>query len=138
MSTLSLKKSQPSATTQAATASRMTLEQRRAQDAWQRAQHYTKEQAKIAKGLPALIMNSGLMQVLAFCHEKGGAYELVATDLRTWLACRFLGTNRDPGFDAFMQVLMTAGPRDFQAFTSEAFAWLKWLRQMAAARMQGD
>jgi CRISPR-associated protein Cmr5 len=45
----------------------------------------------IAKSLPALIMNSGLMQVLAFCHEKGGANDLVASQLRTWLVKRFNG-----------------------------------------------
>lgn len=129
MATLSVNKPQP----------RMTLEQQRAQDAWDRCQHYTKEHVNVAKGLPALIMNSGLMQVLAFCHEKGGANEAVAADLRTWLSKRFNGVDRDPGFEPFMQVLMNANPQEFQAITAEAFAWLRWMRQMAAARqgMQG-
>jgi len=30
--------------------------------------------------------------------------------------------------------LMRASPGDYQAITAEAFAWLRWLRQMAAAR----
>ena len=42
-----------------------TLEQLRAADAWARAQGCSDEYQKLAKGLPALIMNSGLMQVLA-------------------------------------------------------------------------
>jgi CRISPR-associated protein Cmr5 len=34
-----------------------------------------------------------------------------------------------------MQSLLDCkNPRDYQAITAEAFAWLKWLRQMAAAR----
>ncbi|MDZ7295982.1 MAG: hypothetical protein ONB14_11245 [candidate division KSB1 bacterium] len=37
-----------------------------------------------------------------------------------------------------MQGLMNASPRDYQAITAEAFAWLKWLRQMASARVGGD
>jgi CRISPR-associated protein Cmr5 len=36
-----------------------------------------------------------------------------------------------------MQALMRAAPGDYQAITAEAFAWLRWLRQMAAARNGG-
>ena len=112
-----------------------TLEQQRAQDAWEKCANYTKEHVNIAKGLPALIINSGLMQVLAFCHEKGGANEQVASHLRTWLGKRFNGVDRDPGFELLMQALMNARPGDYQAITAEAFAWLRWMRQMAAARV---
>jgi CRISPR-associated protein Cmr5 len=115
-----------------------TLEQQRAQDAWEKCAAYTKEHVNVAKGLPALIMNSGLMQVLAFCHEKSGANEQVAQHLRTWLSRRFGGVDRDPGFEPFMQVLMKSKPEDYQAITSEAFAWLRWMRQMAAARRGGE
>jgi len=114
-----------------------TLEQQRAQDAWDKSARYTKEHVNIAKGLPALIMNSGLMQVLAFCHEKGKAHEEVATHLRTWLVRYLIRKEGDPGFEAFMQVLMKAKPADYQAITAEAFAWLRWLRQMAPARLKG-
>lgn len=122
--------------TQPAPAPKLTLEQQRAQDAWNQCASYTKEHVNIAKGLPALIMNSGLMQVLAFCHEKGKANELVATHLRTWLNQRFNGVARDPGFEAFMQALLQAHPADYQAITTEAYAWLRWLRQMASARIK--
>jgi CRISPR-associated protein Cmr5 len=115
---------------------RQTLEQQRAQDAWNQCANYSKEHVNIAKGLPALIMNSGLMQVLAFCHEKGGANELVASHLRTWLGKRFPRLIGDPGFEPLMQALMKdAKPGDYQAITAEAFAWLRWMRQMAAARV---
>lgn len=113
---------------------RLTLEQLRAQDAWDKCKAYSSKHVNFAKGLPALIMNSGLMQVLAFCHEKGGEHEAVATDLRRWLNRRFNGKDHDPGFEPFMESLLSAGPREYQAITAEAFAWLKWLRQMAAAR----
>ena len=117
---------------------RMTLEQQRAQDAWTKCASYTKEHVNIAKGLPALIMNSGLMQVLAFCHEKKGANEVVAQHLRAWLSKRFNNVDRDPGFETFMQALLKAEPQTYQAITAEAFAWLRWMRQMAAARKGGD
>lgn len=130
MATFTLNKDKPVAVTQ-------TLEQQRAQDTWKASERYTKDHVNVAKGLPALIMNSGLMQVLAFCHEKGGANSLVADQLRAWL-CKRMGSDRDPGFEDFMQVLMKAKPADFQATTAEAFAWLRWLRQMAPARVKGD
>lgn len=121
-----------------------TLEQQRAEYAWNQSAKYTKEQANFAKGLPALIMNSGLMQVLAFCHDKsshdkgegkGKAAEVVAQDLRTWLQRRFPQHFPSAEFTPFMEALMKATPETYQAVTSEAFALLRWLRQMASARV---
>lgn len=114
-----------------------TLEQRRAQNAWNVCdpKRYRKEHVNFAKGLPALIMNSGLMQVLAFCHEKGGDCERVAADLRQWLASQKIGSVTKAEFEPFMQALMQSSSHDYQRINAEAFAWLKWLRQMAAARV---
>ena len=118
-----------------ATAPRQTLEQQRAQNAWDACASYSKEHVNAAKALPALIMNSGLMQVLAFCHEKGKAQADVAAHLRAWLAGRFPSKfPQNSDFAAFMQALMQVSPADYQAINAEAFAWLNWLRQMAAAR----
>jgi CRISPR-associated protein Cmr5 len=128
----------PTPTSSTQSTAPLTLEQQRAQDAWNQCEKYEKEHVNIAKGLPALIMNSGLMQVLAFCHEKGKANELVATHLRTWLNQRFNNVARDPGFELFMQSLLKANPADYQAITTEAFAWLRWMRQMSSARVKQD
>ena len=119
---------------------RPTLEQQRAQDAWQRAEGCSKDYMNLAKGLPALIMNSGLMQVMAFLHEKSSGakneqkktpHQQLAEHLRAWLHQR---CEVGEDFEPFMQNVMALGPREYQALTTEAFAWLKWLRQMAAAR----
>ena len=48
------------------------------------------------------------------------------------------GLAGDLGFEKFMGFLMTRPPADFQAITAEAFAWLRWLRQMAPARNAGQ
>lgn len=134
MATLAINKTQP----------RQTLEQQRAQDAWDKCAAYGKEHVNFVKGMPALIMNSGLMQVLAFCHEKGQKEsqrhaEEVATHLRLWLKERFPSLIGDASFGAFMQALMKIEkPGDYQAITAEAFAWLRWMRQMAAARKGGE
>jgi CRISPR-associated protein Cmr5 len=116
----------------------VTLEQRRAADAWQCAkkQSNEKEYANLAKGLPALIMNSGLLQVMAFLHEKGkkdaqAHCRVLGTDLRSWLHQRFPDVPAE--FGEFMAALMNADSRKFQAITTESLAWLRWLRQMAAA-----
>ena len=115
-----------------------TLEQKRAADAWARAQGCGDDYQNLAKGLPALIMNSGLMQVLAFLHEKGGKASqqhcaVLGEHLRIWLCHRFPKELPQPEFAVFMQGLMKAEPRAFQAITTEAFAWLRWVRQMAPA-----
>lgn len=114
---------------------RLTLEQKRAAHAWIKAgeglEAHGKDYANDAKGMPALIMNSGLMQVMAFCHDKQGRHETLANHLRDWLHQQ-CGTPQD--FEGFMQHLQEADPRTYQMITAEAFAWLRWLRQMAAAR----
>ncbi len=115
-----------------------TLEQKRAQHAWKKAgdgvASHGKDYVNDAKGLPALIMNSGLMQVMAFLQQKGKRHELLARHLRDWLHIQ-CGTPVD--FEEFMTHLQQASPRDFQRITTEAMAWLRWLRQMAPAREGG-
>lgn len=115
---------------------KLTLEQQRAQNAWEcLPTSVTPEYVKVVKSVPALIMNSGLLQVLAFLHKKGGDHESVAASLRTWMGTRMSGRRvADPGFEEFMKLLMSMPAADFQTATAEAFAWLKWLRQFAAAR----
>lgn len=116
-----------------------TLEQQRARYAWEVSSTYGEEHINAAKGLPALIMDNGLMQVLAFAEHKKNHYQVVATDLRIWLYRHYSGRHDapDPGFESFMDALLRAEPQFYKAMTAEAFAWLKWLRQMAAARKGG-
>ena len=123
---------------------RSTLEQQRAKDAWEKCAKYKygKDHVKLAKGLPALIVNSGLMQTMAFLHEKGSKERQrhchdLADHLRAWLHKRF-GNDVPGDFEGFMSKLMEADTRTFQDVTTEAFAWLRWMRQMAAARVGDD
>jgi CRISPR-associated protein Cmr5 len=114
----------------------LTLDQQRAGDAWRcaQAQSQSKEYVNLAKWLPALIMNSGLLQVMAFLEEKGPKQQhcsVVARDLRAWLRRRFPEVPED--FPGFMRALMNADSRKFQAITAESLAWLRWLRQLSAA-----
>lgn len=119
---------------------RMTLEQQRAADAWQVTQGCTPAYTRLAKSAPALIMNSGLMQTLAFLNgKKEQHHEALSKHLRRWLARRYpqlLGT-QDPGYEQTMQALFHADPRTFQDVTAEALAWLRWVRQIAPTRTEG-
>lgn len=117
----------------------VTLEQQRAADAWGKAQGCTNEYRNLAKGLPALIMNSGLMQVLAFLHEKGQKESqrhcrILGEHIRSWLHVRFPEQLPSKEFASVMEGLMQAEPSLFQHISAEALAWLRWSRQMAAAR----
>ena len=126
-----------------------TMEQKRAADVWRVASQgvapdMLEAYGKLAKGLPALIMNSGLMQVLAFLNEKGEGgrgpqahCDLLGRHLRSWLAERFPRELSNADFATFMQALMKAEPQRFQDITTEAFAWLRWMRQMAPAISAG-
>lgn len=109
----------------------LTLDQQRAADAWRCAQGKKKEYVNFAKGLPALIMNSGLLQVMAFLNEKGSHYSEIGGQLRAWVHGRFPEIPED--FKEFMKALMNANSPKFQAVTAESLAWLRWLRQLAAA-----
>jgi CRISPR-associated protein Cmr5 len=116
-------------------ADRQTLEQQRAADAC--VQGKNKDYSNLAKGLPALIMSSGLLQVMAFLHEKGlkdsqRHCSQLGDDLCRWVHKRFPDVPAD--FTGFMKALIRdVDPRTFQAITAESLAWLRWLRQIAPA-----
>jgi CRISPR-associated protein Cmr5 len=109
----------------------LTLDQQRAADAWRCAQGQGRDYVNLAKGLPALIMNSGLLQVMAFLKEKGSHCSVLGGHLRAWLHTRFRDVPEP--FDGFMTAMMKADSRKVQAVTAESLAWLRWLRQLAAA-----
>ena len=118
-----------------------TLEQRRAENAWNKCEKLQSKRDKsefseytnFAKGLPSLIMNSGLMQTMAFLEQKTDMHKQVGKDLREWLNERF-GDEVPTDFRGFMNSMWTIESQTYQAITSETMAWLKWLRQLAAAQ----
>lgn len=118
----------------------MSLEQKRAKDAWDKSASYGEQEINLAKGLPALIMNSGLMQTVAFLEsKKDDHYKKVSNDLRQWLHCRFDSIPIPEEFHDFMVTLSSEiDSQTYQAMTSEAMAWLKWLRYLSAARTSYD
>ena len=123
----------------------ITLEQQRAAYAFKRSQIAAKlsgktpqEYKRLAKGLPQMIMVSGLMPVLAFLNEKAEAHHLQIYDhLSMWLASRG-SVDRSIPLSVMMTELTSAKSSRYQELTAESLAVLKWIRQLAAAVIQGD
>jgi CRISPR-associated protein Cmr5 len=119
-----------------------TLDQQRAAFAWDCAsagmQQYGKEYKVLAKGAPALIMNSGLMPTLAFYNHKGKAASQLLDDLIRGLSFRLAGQKLNPGqgsmlFPQFMVALQKVETQDYLRNTDEALEFLKWIRQFVDA-----
>lgn len=114
-----------------------TLEQQRAAFAWESAQKgvgdFGKEYVNVAKSTPTLIMNSGLMQTLAFLQSKGSVDRQMMTDLAAWLLKTTLKGKPVRDFSTLMTTLQTLDPRLYRDTTTETLALLRWLRQMAPA-----
>lgn len=118
--------------------SKMTLEQQRSQKAWSFAQEGVAmaggEYVNLAKAAPALIMNNGLMQTLAFYEDKGKPHHrALAGQLRRWIMLRASEQYRDPGFQPMMEQLLQFNAGQYRQATEEALLLLRWIRQFAAA-----
>lgn len=119
-----------------------TLDQQRATLAWGYAKdgmtQHGKEYKGLAKGAPALIMNSGLMPTLAFYAGKSRAAQHLMDDLIRGMSKRLGAQDLKPGqgavlFPHFMQMLQKSESRDYLRYTDEALELLKWIRQFVDA-----
>lgn len=119
-----------------------TLDQKRAAMAWQYAtvgmNQFGKEYKGLAKGAPALIMNSGLMPTLAFYNGKGKAAQHLLDDLIRGLSKRLAEQELKAGqggllFPKFMEALQKSDSREYLRYTDEALELLKWIRQFVDA-----
>lgn len=114
-----------------------SLDQQRAAYAWKKVQGQNEEYGKLAKGAPALIMNNGLMQTLAFYQDKGKPHHKELNQhLIGWLWER--RPRRDvgiaPTFEQIMNDLLEADSHTYRKATEETLALLRWIRQLAAIK----
>lgn len=113
-----------------------TLDQQRAQYAWERASRNAMMEGyrEMAKGGPALIMGNGLMPALAYYNSRTGSNqkpaELLLTDVLGWLAIRKIVPN---DFGKAMTAFFDAPSQEYMRATEETLAILRWLRQFADA-----
>lgn len=114
-----------------------TLEQRRAAYAWKRVNDVVpgslEEYTKLAKAMPMMVMNSGLMQTLAFLKDKNKPHHAALLhDVIHWITTQGQGTSDD--FVEMMKTLFYANPLKFRQYTAETHAILRWIRQLAPTR----
>jgi len=112
------------------------LDQKRAAFAWQRVEeakdamggNYS-DYKNLAKGAPAMIINNGLMQTLAFYHSKGkNHHKLLSGDLIAWMSQQFV---MPEDYNALMNALFIADSSHYRRATEESMHLLRWLRQFA-------
>jgi len=128
----------------------LTLDQQRAAYAWkcasavmnhargEKERKEYKEYKALAKGAPALIMNSGLMPTLAFYNHKGGSAELLLEHLLAGLSQRLCPNSGPLNFAEFMRYLQDCDSQTYMRFTDEALEILKWIRQFVDAVDAGE
>jgi CRISPR-associated protein Cmr5 len=111
-----------------------SLDQQRAAYAWECVQGCNGDYTNLAKAAPALIMNNGLMQALAFYQSKGKPHHLALNKhIREWLKARFPKQFSGDNYAEIMQGLFGCeDPHFYQQATDEALALLRWIRQFAA------
>lgn len=125
-----------------------TLDQQRAALAWGYANagmkaSFSKEYKGLAKGAPALIMNSGLMPTLAFYKEKGSdkfgqldnskPAAALLQHLLAGLSERLKPIPQPKDFAGFMTHLQDMSSSGYLRYTDESLELLKWIRQFVAA-----
>ncbi len=126
-----------------------TLDQRRAQFAWEavnqarRELRNFREYRNLAKGAPALVMGNGLMSAIAFYESRKKKESTVphAAVLRdtilAWLVQRFKDDKAfhpvPKDFQTAMERMQGVSSAFYMQVTEETLAMLKWLRQFADA-----
>ena len=114
-----------------------TLDQVRSSLAWEYAKKGMKEHGKayksLAKGAPALIMNSGLMATLAFYKNKDKAALQLLNDLCGGLVARRRPNPAPRDFAGLMDLLQKMPSSEYLGYTDESLEILKWIRQFVDA-----
>ena len=110
-----------------------TLDQKRAEFAWQQVSGKGAAYKNLAKSTPALIMSNGLMQTLAFLKANGKEeHKDLLESIRKWLKeQKLLADEKD--FKDVMQELYKMDSLKYQRATEESLAILRWIRQLADA-----
>ena len=130
---------------------RPTLDQRRAQHAWQAVENAKtlnapekKDFAREAKQLPVRIKTAGLGQALAFLAAKGGdARNRLLVKLGDWLLIqRKLASRSDDAINqnSLLQSVINGDADLLRRATEEALLYLQWLTRFSEAEFgtEGD
>ena len=111
-----------------------TLEQRRAAYAWECVKavddNTRDDYTNLAKAMPMMVMNSGLMQTLAFLKDKNKPHHAALLNhVIHWITTQ--GQGKSVTFPELMKRLFEEPPLQFRHNTAETQAILRWIRQFA-------
>ncbi len=119
-----------------------TLDQRRAGAALEAVtdverSNAAKEYATQAKGLPALLISSGLAPTLAFLAGKTDAHRRLAADVSRWVLERVLGRSgaEDPTRECLRR-LSESDSATYRRAEGEALEIATWLKRFAQAYLE--
>jgi CRISPR-associated protein Cmr5 len=126
----------------------VTHDQKRAKFAWEKVEEAAtvdiEKYRNLAKAVASLIMNSGLMQTLAFLQAKDEHHHrILKIHICKWLGRTLegvpAGSNRFPseanaGYDPIMKAFYEGSSDLYLRATSETMSLLRWIRQFADAR----
>lgn len=112
-----------------------TLQQKRASHAWHAVEEvdkksYKKDYGSLVRGLPAMIQTDGLAHTLAFLKAKGKDHHVSAYGTISRWVLGELGK----GQGDLLEHLLNCSTIDYRRATSEALAYLQWLKRFVEAR----
>lgn len=124
-----------------------TLEQERAAEAWDRIVEIKKENEKVrkeygqlARKAPANLQINGLGQTLAFWRAKGTPADMALfRDVSSWVLSKLTGKKTEDRTKADLLVWIMhpqTSTNDYRRATSEAMAFLIWVRRFAEAELK--
>ncbi len=110
-----------------------TLDQKRAQTAlefWERVRGVEgADGGKVLNGLPALIMNDGLLATIAFGEEKGLGYEIVLLEVGRYLHSFAILGQPVTDLRGFARQLCDGSSHRLQRATLEALEFIQYLKR---------
>jgi CRISPR-associated protein Cmr5 len=117
---------------------RQTLEQRRAAAAWEHVgDSPSKEYVSLVRGASATILSCGLGQTIAFYvskAKKDKEYDLLTTHLAQWVLGNREKPDKSKNGTHLLQEIINNDSDRYRELTSEALAYLVWLKRFADAR----
>lgn len=119
---------------------RRSLEQKRAQRAWEnvrsvKGKDFAKEYGKLARSAPADIQANGLGQTLAFWQAKGkdkAEHKTLFQHVSDWVIQQI---KVDSSKNLLEWIVDQANTDEYRRATSEAIAFLIWLKRFAEAEL---
>ncbi|MCL4880527.1 MAG: type III-B CRISPR module-associated protein Cmr5 [Anaerolineae bacterium] len=116
-----------------------TLQQQRAAHAWKQVETVAqndKEYGSLVRGLPAMIQHDGLAPTLAFLKAKKKDHHLKAyNQLSDWVKSQI---PFEANFDDLLECLIKNNSTTYRHATTEALAYLSWLKRFVEAKGLGD